>query len=112
MTGRMDLQERLNHTQKMFTAALDRFHACREELPSINPDLDQQVAAYADGLIDWVAGNIQWSSVNHRYKTFLDDEDRKNNIMRLDLDSPRRKLQRFLLIFFVALIISLVYLLL
>lgn len=106
MTGHLDLQERLDHTKKLFTAALDRFHTYREKLPSFNRDLDQQVAAYADGLIDWVAGNIEWSAVNHRYKTFLDDEDRKTNTMRLELNSLRRKLQRFLLMFLVALAVS------
>lgn len=113
MTGHLDLQERLDHTEKLFTVALDRFHACRKKLPSFNRDLDHHVAAYADGLIDWVTGNIEWSAVNHRYKTFLDDRDRKNNTMRLELNSIRRKLQRFLLVFFVALTMSaLAYLLL
>lgn len=113
MAEHMELQERLDHTQKLFTSALDRFNACRKQAPSVNRELEQQLTAYADGLTDWLAGNIQWSSVNHRYNTFLDEKDRKNNIMRLDLDSPHRKLQRFLLIFFVALIVSLcVYLLL
>jgi hypothetical protein len=113
MTGHLDLQERLDHTEKLFTVALDRFHTCRKKLPSFNRDLDQHVAAYADGLIDWVTGNIEWSAVNHRYKTFLDDRDRMNNTMRLELNSLRHKLQRFLLMIFVALTMSaLVYLLL
>lgn len=106
VTDHMDLQERLDHTKKLFVAALDRFHVCRENLPSINEDMDQQVSAYADGLIDWVVGNIQWSSVNHRYNTFLNDRDRKSNIMKLDLDSPRRKLQRFFILFVIALTVS------
>lgn len=113
MTAHLNLQERFDHTEKLFTAALDRFHAYKEQLPSFNGDLDQHLAAYADGLIDWIVGNIEWSSVNHRYKTFLNDGDRKNNTMRLQLDGHGRKLQRLLLIFFVALIMSvLVYLLL
>ncbi|KAG6376252.1 isoprenoid synthase domain-containing protein [Boletus reticuloceps] len=103
MASHMDLQTRLDHTEKLFTAALDRFHACRKELPSFNADLDRHVAAYADGLIDWIAGNIEWSSLNHRYKTFLNGEDRKNCIMKIELDNPHRKLRRSLLIFFVVL---------
>jgi len=106
MTSHLDLQGRLDHAEKLFAAALDRFHACRKNMPSFDQDMDQQVAAYADGLIDWAIGNIEWSCVNHRYNTFLDDKDRKNGIMRVELNSLRRKLQRFLLIFCVVLIMS------
>ncbi|KAF8559681.1 terpenoid synthase [Imleria badia] len=113
MTAHLNLQERLDHGEKLFTAALDRFHAYRKQLPSFSRDLDQHVAAYAEGLIDWVVGNIEWSAVNHRYKTFLNDADRKKNIMKLQLDSRGRKLQRLLLVVFAALIVSaLAYLLL
>lgn len=107
MTAHMDLQERIDHTGKLFTAALDRFDACRKQIPSFNQDMDQHVAAYADGLIDWVTGNIEWSAVNHRYNTFLNSGDRKKLIMRVHLDNPRlRLLRRLLLISFVALILS------
>ena len=111
-TEHMDLQERLDYTKRMFTAALDRFNACREKVPSIDEDMDKHIASYADGLIDWVVGNIQWSVLNHRYNTFLNDEDRRNNIMRIAQDSPRRILQRILSIFSIAVIISLIYFLL
>ena len=106
MTSHLNLQQRLDHTEKLFRASLNRFHACRKRLPSFSKDLDPQVSLYADGLVDWIAGNIEWSAVNHRYKTFLNHLDRKNNIMRLQLNSPRRKLLRSVLIFLVVLIIS------
>ncbi|KAG9318589.1 isoprenoid synthase domain-containing protein [Chiua virens] len=109
VTDHLDLQQRLDFTEKLFKAALDRFYACKKTLPSYNRDLDQHLAAYADGLIDWIAGNIQWSAVNHRYNTFVDDQDRKNHIMRLEFDGPRRKLQRFSLVFLAALTVTLLY---
>ena len=109
-TEHLDLQERLDYAMKLFTAALDGFNKYREKTPSIDEATDRYVAEYADGLVDWVVGNIQWSGVNHRYKVFLNDEDKRNYIMKMDLDRPRRKLQ-ILSIFFIAVIVLLVYLL-
>ncbi|KIJ16522.1 hypothetical protein PAXINDRAFT_176239 [Paxillus involutus ATCC 200175] len=80
----LDLQARICYAAKLFRAALDRFHACRENLPSFDDaDLDRQVSSYADGLIDCVVGNIEWCAVTRRYNTFINETDRKNNIMRL-----------------------------
>jgi len=107
MTNHLDLQERLDYIEKLFKTAWDRFQACREKLPSFDPDMDQQVAAYADGLIDWIVGNIQWSSLNHRYSTFLNDADRKKNILRMELKSFRQTLLEWvLLILFVVSMLS------
>ncbi|OAX32838.1 terpenoid synthase [Rhizopogon vinicolor AM-OR11-026] len=84
-TQHLDLQERIDHAGKLFQAAMDRFNACRDALPSFgDEETDRQVAAFADGLVDWVLGSIEWSIANHRYRVFVDDDDRKNNILRLD----------------------------
>ncbi|KAH7905973.1 isoprenoid synthase domain-containing protein [Hygrophoropsis aurantiaca] len=84
-TKHLDLQGRIDYAGKLFETAIGRFQKCREMLPSFDdPDIDRQVSEYADGLLDWTVGNIQWSLVNHRYNVFNDDEDRQKNIMRLD----------------------------
>lgn len=85
-TAYLDFQERLDYAETLFKAALERFHTCRRELPSFDPEIDQYLTSYADGLIDLLTGSLQWSRVNHRYNTFMNDEDRKNNVMRLALD--------------------------
>ena len=85
-TAHLDFQEGLDYAEKLFKAAVDRFHACRRELPSFNPEIDQYLKLYADGLVDIAAGNLQWSRVSRRYRTFTNDEDRRNNIMRLALE--------------------------
>jgi len=85
-TAHLDFQERLDYAEKLFKAAVDRFHACRRELPSFNPEIDQYLNLYGDGLIDLAAGNLQWSRVCRRYRTFMNDEDRRDNIMRLALE--------------------------
>ena len=82
-TTHLDFQEGLDYPEKL---SVDRFHACRRELPSFNLEIDQYLNLYADGLIDFAAGNLQWSRVSRRYRTFTNDEDRKNNIMRLALE--------------------------
>ncbi|KAG2156379.1 isoprenoid synthase domain-containing protein [Suillus clintonianus] len=84
-TRHLDLQERFDHAGKLFQGALDRFKACRDELPGFDDkEIDNQVAAYADGLVDWVVGGMEWSSITPRYRVFANDADRRNNILRLD----------------------------
>ncbi|KAG2156378.1 isoprenoid synthase domain-containing protein [Suillus clintonianus] len=84
-TQHLDLQARIIHAGELFQGALDRFKACRDSLPSFgNDETDKQVAAYADGLVDWVVGNVEWSVVTPRYRVFANDADRRNNILRLD----------------------------
>ncbi|KAH0825949.1 isoprenoid synthase domain-containing protein [Lanmaoa asiatica] len=91
-TAHLDFQGRLDYAEELFKAALDRFQACRQELPSLGPEMDQYLTVYADGLIDWAIGNLQWSRVTSRYNRFTNDEDRRNNIVRLALDgSPANK---------------------
>ncbi|KAF9227803.1 terpenoid synthase [Gyrodon lividus] len=96
----LNLQERIDYATKLFKAALDRFHACRNKLSSFGDvDLDRQVSSYADGLVDWAVGNIEWSVVNHRYNTFINETDRKNNIMKLN--SRHLSSQQLLILFFI-----------
>ncbi|KAF8843483.1 terpenoid synthase [Paxillus ammoniavirescens] len=107
----LDLQARICYAAKLFQVALDRFHACRENLPSFDDaDLDRQVSSYADGLVDCVVGNIEWGAVTRRYNTFINETDRKNNIMRLH--SRRHPISRrlVLILFFIVLSILFVYL--
>ncbi|KIJ69093.1 hypothetical protein HYDPIDRAFT_79567 [Hydnomerulius pinastri MD-312] len=100
-TDHLNLQERIDYAGGLFKSAFDRFHACRKKLPSFgDADLDRQVSEYTDGLIDWGIGNIEWSMVNHRYNVFVNEMDRKNNIMRLNRApfSSRQLLMLFILV--------------
>ncbi|KAH7889591.1 isoprenoid synthase domain-containing protein [Phlebopus sp. FC_14] len=88
-TNHLDLQERIDCAGKLFKSSLNRFHAGRRTLPLFQDEfLNQQISAYADGLLDWIVGNIEWSIINHRYNTFASELERKNNLMRLNR-SPR-----------------------
>ncbi|KAI6005846.1 isoprenoid synthase domain-containing protein [Pisolithus albus] len=82
-TSHLDLQGSINYAGDLFKAALDEFHAYRGRIPPFDSDMDKYLSAYADGLIDWVIGNIEWSIVNNRYKVFSSDSDRRSNIIRL-----------------------------
>jgi len=85
ITRHLDLQDRFHHAGRLFQAALDRFNVCKNALPSFgDEETDRQVAAFADGLVDWVLGSIEWSIVNHRYNVFVSDDDRTRHILRLD----------------------------
>jgi len=106
-TQHLDLQGRLHHAGRIFQAALDRFSACRDGLPSFGDgETDRQVAAFADGLVDWVLGSIEWSMVNQRYYVFLNDDDRRKNIIRLDDPWFMSARFRLLLLFSTGIVIS------
>ncbi|KAF9234791.1 isoprenoid synthase domain-containing protein [Melanogaster broomeanus] len=88
-TNHLDLQGRFDYTAKLFREARDRFHACRSNLPSFGDlDLDRQVSAYADGLVDWVAGSIQWSIVNRRYNVFRNDAGQEEKHLEVEPEPP------------------------
>lgn len=106
-TQHLDLQGRLHHAGRIFQAALDRFSACRDGLPSFGDgETDRQVAAFADGLVDWVLGSIEWSMVNQRYHVFVNDDDRRKNIIRLDDSWFMSARFRLLLLFSTSVVIS------
>ncbi|KAF9238506.1 isoprenoid synthase domain-containing protein [Melanogaster broomeanus] len=108
-TNHLDLQGRFDYAAKLFREARDRFNACRDNLPSFGDvDLDRQVSAYADGLVDWVTGNIQWSIVNRRYKVFRNDADRKNSILRLS-PNPQYLSSPLLIVFVIVLSLAILF---
>lgn len=51
----------------MCQLSFDRFNSEREKIPSWGPEIDWQVAAYTQGLADWMAGNLHWSFESERY---------------------------------------------
>ncbi|KAG1842003.1 isoprenoid synthase domain-containing protein [Suillus subalutaceus] len=59
-TQHLDLQKRFDHAGKLFHAALNRFNTCRDALPSFDDEeINRQVAAFVDGLIDWILGKVE-----------------------------------------------------
>jgi hypothetical protein len=47
--------------------AIDRYNNWRRKLPSWGPEIDRDVARYADGLADWMLGVMHWSFETERY---------------------------------------------
>lgn len=84
-TSYLDLQGALDYAAKMSEAALERFHVCKRNLPSVNPEIDAYLAAYAEAIPDTAAGNVYWHSISPRYNVFENEEARKNNIVRWEL---------------------------
>ncbi|KAG9313619.1 isoprenoid synthase domain-containing protein [Chiua virens] len=74
----LDLQ-RLDHAEKLFREALERFNISKNNPPPLEQEMEQQVATYANGLIDWVVGNLHWSPVTRRYDVFMNEEDGKQS---------------------------------
>ncbi|KAG9317937.1 isoprenoid synthase domain-containing protein [Chiua virens] len=83
-TRGLDLQGRLDYVEKLFREALERFSTSKKNLPGVGQGLDQQLAIYADSMMDFVVGNLEWSAITPRYRVFMNDEDKKNMILRLD----------------------------
>jgi hypothetical protein len=85
---------------------MDRFNACKDALPRFgDEETDRQVAAYVDGLMVWVLGSIEWSIANRRYSVFVNDHDRRNNILRLE-DRWFTSNRFSLLLLFISIVIS------
>ncbi|KAH7930478.1 terpenoid synthase [Leucogyrophana mollusca] len=107
-TQHLDVQGRIDYAGKLFETAMLRFRKCREMLPSFDdPVIDRQVAEYADGLVDWTVGNIEWSILNHRYNVFDSDEDREKNIVRLDT-RPRTRWWSYLRLILLCIMVTLI----
>ncbi|KAH9922479.1 isoprenoid synthase domain-containing protein [Fomitopsis serialis] len=63
----LDLQSAVDFVGDLCKHSIDRFHFLRENLPSWDPETDQQVAVYVDGLADWITGSLKWSFESERY---------------------------------------------
>ncbi|KAF5358647.1 hypothetical protein D9758_007706 [Tetrapyrgos nigripes] len=68
--------------------AIDRYNKWRRKLPSWGPEIDSDVARYADGLADWMVGVMHWSFETERYFGRQAKIVKKEQVVRL---YPRAK---------------------
>ena len=84
----LDLQSAVDFVGELCQQSIDRFIADRANLPSWGPEIDRQVAIYADGLADWIVGSLHWSFESERYFAKAGPEVKKTRVVEL---LPRRK---------------------
>ena len=82
----VDLQTASDVAGEMFAELVAQFNADKAKLPVWGRSIDDQVAAYVEGLEHWVAGNLAWSFETPRYFGIRHNEVR--NTMVVTLHSP------------------------
>ncbi|KAH9945422.1 terpenoid synthase [Epithele typhae] len=63
----ISLQEAVDFVGGLCDASIARFEHDRRTLPSWGPEVDRAVAAYVQGLQDWMVGTLHWSFESGRY---------------------------------------------
>lgn len=64
----MTLQEAMDYTGELCRTVGENFKANMALVPSFGcQKLDNDVAAYVQGLQDWIVGSLHWSFMSRRY---------------------------------------------
>ena len=64
----MTVQEAMDYSGELCCAAVDNFKANLSLIPSFGcAKLDTDVAAYVQGVQDWIIGSFEWSFTSQRY---------------------------------------------
>lgn len=63
----MSLQEAVDFVGGLCNKSFDRFAEDKARLPSWNPEIDEQVQTYVQGLEDWMVSTLHWSFDTERY---------------------------------------------
>jgi hypothetical protein len=54
------LQAAIDFVGDLCMQSIDRFNDIRSHLPSWGPQIDEDVAKYAEGLSNWMMGTLHW----------------------------------------------------
>ena len=79
----LDLQSAFDFVGDLCKHSMDRFIECRKQLPSWGPEIDRDVAIYADGLEHWMVGCLHWSFDTERYFGTHGHEIKKTKVITL-----------------------------
>ena len=63
----LDRRSALDFAGTMCNKALDRFKSDWDNIPSWGPEIDKEVESYVEGLLNWMAGSLQWSFETEGY---------------------------------------------
>ena len=84
----LDQQSALDLAGTLCNQALDRFMNDWENIPSWGPEIDKDVATYVRGLLDCMAGALQW---NYKTERYFSKKGRAVKASRLVTILPRHK---------------------
>ncbi|PPQ86910.1 hypothetical protein CVT25_009796 [Psilocybe cyanescens] len=79
----MSLQEAVDYVGDLCAQTIDTFCRNKERLPSWNPEIDDMVARYVQGLQDWIVGSLHWSFQTRRYFGEQGMEVKKHRVVKL-----------------------------
>ena len=63
----LDRQSALDFAGTLCNQTLDRFTDDWANIPSWGPKVDKEVKVYVSGLLDWMAGALEWNFETERY---------------------------------------------
>lgn len=87
----LDLQSAFDHVGEMCIQEINTFVETRQQLPSWGPEIDVQVAAYVDGIQDWIIGNLHWSFESERYFGKMGKQVKDTGVVELKPRSQRNR---------------------
>ena len=80
----MTLQEAVDRVGELCQQTIDTFCENMERVPSFgDAKLDQDAAAYVQGLQDWIVGSLHWSFMTERYFGKQGAEVKKHRVVTL-----------------------------
>ena len=80
----MTLQEAMDYAGELCRVTMDNFKANVALIPSFGcPKLDRDVAAYIQGVLDWIVGSLHWSFMSQRYFGTEGAEIKKHRYVKL-----------------------------
>ncbi|KZO97574.1 terpenoid synthase [Calocera viscosa TUFC12733] len=77
------MQEAIDFVGEMCHARLRDFAEDRKKLPSWGNPIDRDVAAYVQGLADWVVATFHWSFASRRYFGDKGEEIKRHRVVEL-----------------------------
>ncbi|KDQ61070.1 hypothetical protein JAAARDRAFT_125196 [Jaapia argillacea MUCL 33604] len=78
-----DLQSAIDHIGDMCRDTINTFIANQAKVPSWGTEVDKDVAAYVQGLQEWIVGSLHWSFQTKRYFGDNGQEVKKTRIVNL-----------------------------
>ncbi|KAH9917528.1 isoprenoid synthase domain-containing protein [Amylocystis lapponica] len=85
------LQQAVDFVGNLCVGTIERFEKERLAVPSWGAEIDRDVAAYIEGLQNWIVGSLNWSFESMRYFGARNAEIRRELVVKL---TPARELEK------------------
>ncbi|KAK7455115.1 Alpha-muurolene synthase [Stygiomarasmius scandens] len=77
------LQGAMDYVGDLCKQTIDGFNENRKKIPSWDPEVDDMVQRYVQGLQDWIVGSLHWSFMTTRYFGAEGQQIKENRLVKL-----------------------------